>query len=256
MSEIDFKALQDFFAADEIEWRLQQAGEKNGKVWAICVPYVTNRAIMQRLDDTVGPGNWRNEFKPGPGGGVLCGISVKIDGEWVTKWDGAENTDIEGVKGGLSGAMKRAAVQWGVGRYLYALEESFARVSENGKLRGKTKQGTDFRWDPPALPKWAIPSAKSADRVDATPSEESRNDAIPLRSRAEGAHEAMLDYVRKVGATVADDTEIRVQRKVRNLKDFVRENWAVIKENPEIARTVVAAIEKATGTEFDMEKAA
>lgn len=230
MSEINFKALQEPFQPDEIEWRLQQSGEKNGRVWGNCVPYVTNRAIQNRLDDVVGPAGWKNHFRAAPDGGVLCGISIRIDGEWVTKWDGAENTDIEGVKGGLSASMKRSAVQWGIGRYLYALEESFANVSENGKLRGKTKDGKSFRWDPPPLPEWALPA--SDDRSD---------------------HEAMLHFVRSVGPQVADDAEIRINRKARNLKEFVRENWTAIKEQPRVAGAVVEAIERATGTAFDQE---
>lgn len=248
MAETDFRALQEFFAPDEIEWRLQQAGEKNGKVWAICVPYVTNRAIMQRLDDTVGPGNWRNEFKPGPGGGVLCGISVRVDGEWVTKWDGAENTDIEGVKGGLSGAMKRAAVQWGVGRYLYALEESFASVSESGKLRGKTKDGKTFKWDPPQLPGWALPAP--AKKEEKKPS---RKDDRLARLRQE--HEAMLEFVKAVGPRVDDALEVEIGGKVQNLKGYVRENWAEMKEQVRLTRAVVEAMQQATGVQFEREAA-
>ena len=163
MTNLNLAALRDPFPADQIEWRLQTSGEKNGKVWAICLAYVTNRAIMDRLDETVGPENWCNEFKEGPGGGVLCGISIRIGGAWVTKWDGAENTDVEAVKGGLSGASKRAAVQWGIGRYLYDLEEGFAVVSENGKFRGQTKDRKQFRWNPPALPAWALPGKAQAD---------------------------------------------------------------------------------------------
>ena len=149
--------LADPFAEDELEWRLQTSGEKGGKLWALSVVYVTNRAIMNRFDDVVGVQNWRNEFVPVSGGGFLCGISVLIDGEWVTKWDGCEPTDVEPLKGSLSGAMKRAAVQWGIGRYLYSLDEGFAEVSESGKLRGKTKDGKPFRWNPPKLPAWALP---------------------------------------------------------------------------------------------------
>lgn len=116
--------LREPFAADEIEWRIGQAGKSNGKPWARVLAYVTNRAIMDRLDDVCGPENWQNEYRAGPEGGIVCGISIRVHrGEWVTKWDGAENTEIEGVKGGLSGAMKRAAVQWGIGRYLYDLPE-------------------------------------------------------------------------------------------------------------------------------------
>ena len=246
MSAINYRALQDFFAADELEWRIQQAGEKNGRVWAICVPYVTNRAIQSRLDDVVGPGDWRNEFRPGPDGGVMCGLSIRVGDEWVTKWDGAENTDVEGVKGGLSGAMKRAAVQWGIGRYLYALDECFAHVHEQGRFRGKTREGTSFRWDPPQLPAQLLP--QPAARVALAPVL-----AIP---EAAARHEAMLDYVRRVGPAVDDAAQIRIHRRLRNLKEFVRENWGAIKDQPRVATAVVQAIEEATGTPFAAQRQA
>lgn len=150
------------FPAEDVEWRLQQAGEKNGKIWGKALAYITNRAIMDRLDAVVGADRWQNVFTEGPGGGILCGISIRLGDEWVTKWDGAENTDVEPVKGGLSNAMKRAAVQWGIGRYLYKLEEGWAVVSDSGKLAGKTREGTWFRWDPPALPDWALPREPEA----------------------------------------------------------------------------------------------
>lgn len=231
MLDINFRALQDHFAPDEIEWRIQVSGEKNGRIWAITVPYVTNRAIQARLDDVAGPENWRNEFRPGPDGGVMCGLSIRVGDEWVTKWDGAENTDVEGVKGGLSGAMKRAAVQWGIGRYLYALDECFAQVHENGRFRGKTPEragGKPFRWDPPALPAEVLP-------------------VPPAQARE---LDAMLEYVRSAGQKVADSAEIRIQRRARPLREYVRENWGTIREHPRVARVVVEAIESATGIPF------
>lgn len=170
---IDFSRLAVPFSPEEIEWRVQQAGEKGGRFWCLVVPYVTNRAIQQRLDEVCGPENWRNEFLPGPDGGVLCGLSIRVtvqttnlttgetieSWEWVCKFDGAENPTMQGgeVKGGISNAMKRAAVQWQIGRYLYALEETFAIVNERGRFRGKTKDQKTFRWDPPELPEWALP---------------------------------------------------------------------------------------------------
>lgn len=158
----DLKLLAAPFPASDVEWRVQSSGEKNDQPWARVLAYIDNRAIMDRLDDVCGQENWRNEYRHGPDGAVLCGISILVergvDSEWVTKWDGAENTDIEAVKGGLSGAMKRAGYQWGIGRYLYQLEEGFAKVSENGKHYTKPKQGKPFKWDPPALPAWALPA--------------------------------------------------------------------------------------------------
>lgn len=163
----DLSKLDIPFAPDDIEWRIQSSGKKaDGKFWARVLAYVTNRAIMERLDQIVGRENWRNEFAPGPLGGVVCGLSIRIHDEWVTKWDGADNTDIESVKGGLSNAMKRAAVQWGIGRYLYQLEEGFAATSTE-KQSGpqwhyaKTKDGV-FYWRPPQLPESALPSGYQA----------------------------------------------------------------------------------------------
>lgn len=171
MSEINFEDLKKPFPAEDIEWRLQSCGEKNGKIWGKALAYVTNRAIQNRLDEVVGAANWKNEFQKAPDGGILCGISIKVDGEWVTKWDGAENTQIEAVKGGLSGAMKRAAsTGWGIGRYLYNLDEGWAEVTDKGKFSGKTKEGKWFNWNPPALPSWALPNgSKSTSKAESAP---------------------------------------------------------------------------------------
>ena len=125
------------FAPEDLEWRLQKADE-NGR-WGIAVPYVTNRAIQARLDEVVGPENWYNDFKPWHGNGKkeaqICGISIYFEerGQFITKWDGAEDSDIEPVKGGLSDSMKRAAVQWGIGRTLYNMDTVFVSVEKQGK---------------------------------------------------------------------------------------------------------------------------
>ena len=150
----------------DIEWRISQCGMgRNNAPYAKVLAYVTNRAIMDRLDSVIGPDKWKNEFMPAPGGGVMCGISIRLNDEWITKWDGADNTNIEAVKGGLSGAMKRAAVQWGIGRYLYRLTENYAVISDQGAhYQRASTQGRNqypaFRWDAPKLPDWAIPELK------------------------------------------------------------------------------------------------
>ncbi len=160
---VDWKALAAPFPPHELEWRIQSSGKKgdSAEVWAKVVAYVTNRAIQQRLDDVVGPENWQNHFEPWGTNGVLCRLGVRVDGEWIWKEDGAENTEIESLKGGLSGAMKRAAVHLGIGRMLYDLPEGWAKCfpqKQPGAEYAKTKDGTAFYWLPPDLPKWALPS--------------------------------------------------------------------------------------------------
>jgi hypothetical protein len=143
------KALQKPFEIDEIEWRI---GAKNSDATkGIALAYISNRAIQKRLDEVCGVFGWRNEFREWKGKEQICGISIKTsDGEWITKWDGAGDTDIEGTKGGLSGAMKRAASQWGIGRYLYDIPNQWVRIKHLG--------GKNYKLDEvPKLPKWALP---------------------------------------------------------------------------------------------------
>lgn len=128
MEEVDLSLLVKPFAEHELEWRPQTAGVYNGGPKAMVLAYVTARAIMDRLDEAVGSINWRDEYIHTQHG-VMCGLSISTTGgEWVTKWDGAEETQVEAFKGGISSALKRAAVKWGVGRYLYKLGDNWVNV--------------------------------------------------------------------------------------------------------------------------------
>lgn len=174
------RMLAEPFAANEIEWRVQSSGKKrDNSPWVMVVAYVDNRAIMERLDEVCGVGGWRNEFQHPGAKSVLCGLSIKIDGEWITKWDGADATDIESTKGGLSNAMKRAAVQWGIGRYLYELSEHYAKIAKDDDRAAEylkadaKKHGDALRWRPPALPAWALPGGSGKPSV-ASPQQEQR----------------------------------------------------------------------------------
>lgn len=164
--QIDFEALRAPFKESEIEWRIGQSGiAKSGKPWATCLAYLTSRAVMDRLDEVVGPQNWRDEYekieivsnKGEVETGFICRLSLCVDGEWITKVDGAQTTNFEAFKGGLSDALKRAAVKWGIGRYLYDLEAAFAVIHEQ-RAPGAQKvkiDGKYFFWSAPGLPEWA-----------------------------------------------------------------------------------------------------
>lgn len=163
------RALREPFDPREIEWRPQQVGiGRNGRPYIRVLAYITNRAIMYRLDDVFGIGGWQSKFNDIPDGGVECGIGCSLDGDhWVWKWDAADKTDIEAIKGGRSSAMKRAAVHWGIARYLYYLESGFGNIREGGShwqpAGSNPKRGwrwDGFAWDPPELPDFALPKKK------------------------------------------------------------------------------------------------
>ena len=154
---IDFEKLREPFKPEEIEWRVGSTNKE--KTMGMALAYVTNRAIQQRLDDVVGPLNWKNEYKMWESKSQLCGISIYCEErkEWITKWDGAEQTDFEAIKGGLSDAMKRAAYQWGIGRYLYNLPAQWCPIEPAGKSYRLTVT--------PSLPEWALPSGYVANNA-------------------------------------------------------------------------------------------
>lgn len=160
---IDWKALSAPFDDHEISWRGQTLSGRGDS--ALVLAYLTSRAVQDRLDRVVGPASWRNSYRAGPQGGIVCLLEIEVEpGVWVGKEDGADNTDIEATKGGLSGALKRAAVQWGIGRYLYELGDTWVRVQEGFPPRGQSDtitvqhKGKRYWGRRPQLPDWAKPT--------------------------------------------------------------------------------------------------
>lgn len=146
------------FPKKDILWRLGATGKTKTGVWCLPLAYVDSRAVQRRLDDVLGPQNWSNKFHD-VNGGICCELSLRIDGEWYMKSDGAGQTEIDPEKGGFSGALKRATSLWGVGRYLYDLDTGFAQTSTTKKdvWNKAKKDGVDYWWQEPILPDWALP---------------------------------------------------------------------------------------------------
>ena len=128
------KRLREPFGTKEIEWKIQVTTQDKSS--GMAVAYVDARAVQKRLDDVVGPFNWKNVYSLWHENSQICGISIfNADrNEWVTKFDGAENSDFEPIKGGLSDSFKRAAITWGIGRYLYEMEGIWVGIEAKGKF--------------------------------------------------------------------------------------------------------------------------
>ena len=148
--------LTDEFLESELEWKPQNTGSGAKGVWAMVLCYVSARAIQNRLDAVFGVLGWRDTYRFEKNG-VICELSVYDNEkkEWITKENGSPETDIESFKGGISSAFKRVASSgFGIGRYLYDLDTTFAEVS-NVKVQGwnqaKTKEGIKFWWKTPSI---------------------------------------------------------------------------------------------------------
>lgn len=132
-----FKRLSEPHAPEEVEWRV--GSTNHDKTKGLALAYQTSRAVMNRLDDVVGPENWRDEYERWGERAVLCKLSIRVGDEWITKQDAASESDIESTKGGISDAFKRAAVKFGIGRYLYYLDSPWVDL-EHGKYIAKHEQ--------------------------------------------------------------------------------------------------------------------
>lgn len=114
------------FPANKIHWRVGRKTKAGDK--AIPFAYLTARDVMDRLDEVCGIGGWQAEH-PFHG---CSRIGVKVNDEWVWKANMADDTAIEALKGGASDAFKRAAVLFGIGRYLYDVPNIWVAVGQYG----------------------------------------------------------------------------------------------------------------------------
>lgn len=165
--------LGEPFPVNRIHWRVGATTADKSK--GIALAYIDARDVMGRLDSVVGPENWQCRYSHVTPNGVVCEIGIRaivmkpqsyainistgeaqdipsnlsVD-DFIWKANGAGETQVEGEKGAMSDAFKRAAVMWNVGRYLYSLPNAWVRL-ENRRIV-----------EPPKLPTWATPEGYRA----------------------------------------------------------------------------------------------
>ncbi|WP_435005130.1 Rad52/Rad22 family DNA repair protein [Tundrisphaera lichenicola] len=128
--------------------------------------YMTSRGVMNRFDDVLGPENWKESYRQMPDGELFCRITITLpDGSRVTKGDvGIGQGPDAGIKRKAiySDALKRAAVKFGVGRYLYrdgmpnyvrerlGIKDGPIETRAEREARDETPQPTGPGREPPA----------------------------------------------------------------------------------------------------------
>jgi hypothetical protein len=171
----DVKMLFAEFPRNAISWRAQSVTKDGEKAMALA--YIDARDVMDRLDSVLGAENWQDRYEfAGPR--TICYLSVKIDGEWVTKADGAGDTAVEAEKGAISDAFKRAAVKWGIGRYLYDLDAPWVPC-ESTDWNGK-KQWKRWKADP-----WSFVRGASRSSASMRAEKDARGDDLFTQIRTE-----------------------------------------------------------------------
>lgn len=140
LAPINLDALSAPFPDSAISWRVgstnidKKTGEPRGGKPAsgIALAYIDARDVQNRLDTVCGVANWSDKYVETEKGRIICTLAIRIDGEWIAKSDGAGDSDVESEKGAISDALKRAAVKWGIGRYLYDMESPWVALDQRG----------------------------------------------------------------------------------------------------------------------------
>ena len=150
------RALAEPFAPSEVKFKPAVVSGNR----AMALAYVDARVIQDRLDDVLGVEGWSDDYECLADGSVVCRLRLRLGDDWVTKVDvGGPSEQPDGgdrLKAAFSDALKRAAVKFGVGRYLYRLPSQWVDYDPHKRQFVR----------PPALPAFALPK-KKADKKEA-----------------------------------------------------------------------------------------
>ena len=132
---------------------------------AMHLDYVGHAGITQRLNDVLGPQGWdfapmamTPEGLPLMRGGEFWGaLTIRVEDQEVTKYDVAAN--FQGVQEAWGDALRRCAMRFGVGTYLWSKSEAALSL----------KMATDQAPEPPAQPQQQAPAQQPQQQARQTP---------------------------------------------------------------------------------------
>jgi hypothetical protein len=125
------------FSVSSIEWK--PTGKGGANVRTSLVAFVSARVVAERLDSVLGCGGWGFDYEVlamDNGEIKTCKGVLSIGG--ISKSDVGSSSNWEPSKGAVSDALKRAAVLWGVARYLYTLPSVSVTLDGAGKVPEST----------------------------------------------------------------------------------------------------------------------
>ena len=120
--------LSDLFPLEDVHVKVQSTTKD--KKGGLIVCYLDARDIMDRLDDCEVV--WTDTYRIVSQTPSVVECSLTVDG--VTKTDVGEG---DAFKDAYSDALKRAAVKFGIGRYLYRSEQVWTDLDDRGRMKNE-----------------------------------------------------------------------------------------------------------------------
>lgn len=114
-------ALSATFAPNTVHLMGGYPRKRDDKPYMRPMFYIDRQHVIDRLNEVLTPLDWTDEYHEA-GTATVCKLSIRIGDNWYSKSDSSGDTEIGGEKGAATGAFKRAASKWGVGLYLYKID--------------------------------------------------------------------------------------------------------------------------------------
>jgi len=195
--------LKKPFPVEALHWRLGQVNKSKTK--AMMLVYIDARDVMDRFDEVFGL-DWQDDYKE-VGGRIVCTITAN----GISKSDGAGDTDFEAEKGGLSDAFKRAAVKWGVGRYLYEASKYNTWVDYTEETKFKLYEANKEKLDTVARKLSGLEPTR-AEKAKAT-REQNKANCEELKKQAQ----ACINYLNGLGREPDTKERMRAEALLKQL---------------------------------------
>ena len=127
------KELSKPFDPKEVGLKVQATNRD--RTQGLVVSYIDARSVLDRLDEVVGPDGWQDAYEVLAdrmvGDTRIVEVRCRLTVLGVTKEDVGEGDTL---KAAFSDALKRAAVKFGIGRYLYSLPKTWAALDSKGNI--------------------------------------------------------------------------------------------------------------------------
>lgn len=227
----------DFLAAARqpipFQWRVQSRSKDKTK--AICSAYIDARDVMNRLDE-IGV-KWDTSAEE-VGGFIFCRLTIEGEDFLLNRTDVGMRPETDekdqmfeqAGKSAYSDAFKRAAVQFGIGRFLYDLPmetlpcDQYGNVvdSEGKRVWDLTKHINDLR------SKGTRPKAKAEQKTEAKAetTEKPALDQTKLDAMVQAIHDGKVEQVEKAmdKYTLSNAQRLVLNGLIKNKKNETRKD--------------------------------
>ena len=207
-----WEMLREPFAPEELQWRIEALSQDKRR--ALVVPHIDAKALLDRLDEVVGTHGWHDSYEvlqaPLSSAAGIYAVKCRLTIMDVCKEDVGEGHSF---KAAFSDALERAAVKFGVGRFLYPVDQQWVdHDPQTGQISLPKVEGVigaDRYPSSETKPAQAVVSTATTPSTENKPEPQELIDRLVERLREAGLGKQTAQIVMKYGGYGKSPDETR-----------------------------------------------